>query len=142
MLRTKSHPPGSNQNGEAHWPAIRIWMAHHPDRGLAVRPCWGLIYGGEAVSPQGFTEQTSERLPTGVVLMADCNFAMFQVTWAAQRHNFGVLFPGTEQRARRIVGQTHPWPGSNAASNGGSARMIYGRTPHCRPMPSCGADSS
>jgi hypothetical protein len=79
---TKVYPPGSNQHGEAHWPVIRILMAHHLGSGLAVRPCWGPMYGDEAVSEQGLTEQILERLPTGAALMADRNFAVFSVAWA------------------------------------------------------------
>lgn len=105
---TKVYPPGSNQHGEAHWPIIRILMAHHLGSGLAVRPCWGPMYGDEAVSEQGLTEQILERLPTGAALMADRNFAVFSVAWAAQQHNFGVLLRIAEERARRIAGQILP----------------------------------
>ena len=79
---TKAYPPGTNQHGESHWPIIRILMAHHLGTGLAVRPCWGPMYGDKAVSEQGLTEQILERLPAGAVLMADRNFAVFSVAWA------------------------------------------------------------
>jgi hypothetical protein len=105
---TKVYPPGSNQHGDAHWPIIRILMAHHLGSGLAVRPCWGPMYGDQAVSEQGLTEQILERLPAGAALMADRNFAVFSVAWAAQQHNFGVLFRIAENRARRIAGQILP----------------------------------
>lgn len=108
----KVYPPGSNQHGEAHWPIIRILVAHHLASGLAVRPCWGPMYGSEAVSEQGLTEQILERLPADAALMADRNFAVFSVAWAAQEHNYGVLFRITEERARKIAGQLLPLAGS------------------------------
>lgn len=46
----KAYPPGGNQHGEAHWPMIRVLTAHHLSSGLAVRLCWGPMFGGEAVS--------------------------------------------------------------------------------------------
>ena len=49
----KAYPPGGNQHGEAHWPVIRVLTAHHWSSGLAVRPCWGPMFGGDAVSEQG-----------------------------------------------------------------------------------------
>ena len=61
----KAYPPGGNQHGEAHWPVIRVLTAHHWSSGLAVRPCWGPMFGGEAVSEQGLAEQIMERLPAG-----------------------------------------------------------------------------
>ena len=73
--------------------------AHHLASGLAVRPCWGPMYGSEAVSEQCLTEQMMERLPADAALMADRNFAVFPVAWAAQEHNYGVLFRITEERA-------------------------------------------
>jgi putative transposase len=104
----KAYPLSSNQHGEAHWPVIRILVAHHLRSGLAVRPCWGPMHGDQAVSEQGLTEQILGRLPAGSVLMADRNFAVFSVAWAAQQRNHGVLLRITEARARRIAGQSLP----------------------------------
>jgi hypothetical protein len=108
----KAYPLGSNQHGEAHWPVIRVLVAHHLSSGLAVRPCWGPMHGNEAVSEQGLTEQMLGRLPAGSALMADRNFAVFSVAWAAQQHHCGVLFRITEERARRIAGPFLPPAGS------------------------------
>ena len=52
----EAYPPGSNQHGEAHWPVIRVLFAHHLNSGLAARPCWGPMYGTEAVSEQALAE--------------------------------------------------------------------------------------
>jgi hypothetical protein len=108
----KAYPPGSNQHGDAHWPVIRMLVGHHLYSGLAVRPCWGPMYGAEAVSEQGLIEQLMQRLPAAAVLMADRNFAVFSVAWAAQQHDYGVLFRITEERARKIAGQFLPPAGS------------------------------
>ena len=108
----KAYPLGSNQHGEAHWPVIRVLMAHHLSSGLAVRPCWGPMHGNEAVSEQGLTEQILGRLPADSALMGDRNFAVFSVAWAAQQHNCRVLFRLTEGRARKIAGQFLPPAGS------------------------------
>jgi hypothetical protein len=108
----ESYPPASNQHGEAHWPMIRVLAAHHLGSGLAVRPCWGPVYGDKAVSEQSLTEQMLGRLPAGSTLMADRNFAVFSVAWAAQQHHCGVLFRITEARARKIAGQVLPPSGS------------------------------
>jgi len=104
----EAYPLGSNQHGEAHWPVIRVLMAHHLGSGLATRPCWGPMHGDQAVSEQGLTEQILDRLPTGAALMADRNFAVFSVGWAAQQHGNGVLFRITDERARKIAGQVPP----------------------------------
>lgn len=108
----KAYPPGSNKHGDAHWPVIRVLTAHHLSSGLAVRPCWGPMYGSEAVSEQGLAEQIMERLPPGAVLMDDRNFGVFSVAWAAQQKGHGVLSRMTEARARKIAGQILPPAGS------------------------------
>lgn len=104
----EAYPPGSNQHGEAHWPVIRMLAAHHLSSGLAARPTWGPMYGDQAVSEQGLAEQIMERLPAGASLMADRNFAVFSVAWAAQEKGHRVLFRIMESRARKIVGQFLP----------------------------------
>jgi putative transposase len=104
----KVYPLGSNQHGDAHWPVMRTLVGHHLSSGLAVSPCWGPMYGDEAVSEQGLSERLMERLPAGAAVMADRNFAVFSVAWAAQQHNHRVLFRITEARARRIVGESLP----------------------------------
>lgn len=108
----KAYPAGSNKHGEAHWPVIRVLTAHHLSSGLAVRPCWGPMYGSGAVSEQGLAEQIMERLPPEAVLMDDRNFGVFSVAWAAQQKGHGVLSRMTEARARKIAGQVLPPAGS------------------------------
>ena len=104
----KGYPLSSNSNGEAHWPVMRILMAHHLDTGLAVRPCWGPRHGDEAVSEQGLIEKILLRLPAGSAVMADRNFAVFSVAWAAQQAQRGVLMRITDARAKKIAGHILP----------------------------------
>src|SRR5260370_22371337 len=70
------------------------------------------MHGTEAVSEQGLVEQMMDRLPAGAALMADRNFAIFSVAWAAQQHQHRVLFRITEERARKIAGQILPPAGT------------------------------
>ena len=93
-------------------PAWGSALARYPDpggaSGLAVRPCWVQIYGSAAVIERGLTGQILERLPAAAALMADRNLAVFPVAWATQRHNLGVLFRVTAERARKIAGHCLP----------------------------------
>lgn len=104
----KAYPSGNNQHGEAHWPVIRVLAAHHLSSGLAVRPCWGPMFGTRAVSEQGLAEQILKRLPPGAALLGDRNFAVFSVVWAAQSQGYDVLFRLTEARARKLAGGCLP----------------------------------
>ena len=108
----KDYPLGNNGKQESHWPLIRVLMAHHLGSGLAVRPCWGPMHGPKAVSEQGLTEQILARLPAGSALMADRNFAVFSVAWAAQQQKRGVLMRITAARALKIAGHILPPAGS------------------------------
>jgi putative transposase len=112
LALTKAYPLGNNGKQESHWPVIRVLAAHHLGSGLAVRPCWGPMYGPAAVSEQGLTEQILARLPAGSALMADRNFAVFSVAWAAQQQKRGVLMRITEARARKIAAHILPPAGS------------------------------
>jgi hypothetical protein len=100
----EAYPPGSNGHGEAHWPVIRILMAHHLTSGLAARPCWGPMYGEQAVSEQALAKGIFARLPEDGVVMGDINFGVFSVAWDAQASHHGVLFRVQEARARKMAG--------------------------------------
>jgi hypothetical protein len=107
-----AYPPSRNQQGETHWPVIRVLVAHHLSTGQAVRPCWGAMFGDQAVSEQGLATQIMKRLPEEATLMADRNFAVFSVAWEAQQDRKRVLFRITEVRARKIAGSFLPPAGS------------------------------
>jgi hypothetical protein len=112
MVHTPSlvaaYPPGSNNHGEAHWPVIRILMAHQTSSGLAARPCWGPMYGQHAVSEQALTKPILERLPKGAAVMGDINFGVFSVAWDVQRSGRDMLLRIQYERARKIAGGSLP----------------------------------
>lgn len=99
------YPPARNQHGRSHWPVLRMAVAHDVESGLAVRPCWGAAFGAEATSEQKLVEAILERLPAGAVVLADRNFGVFWVAWAAARQQHPVLFRLTHARARNLLGR-------------------------------------
>ncbi len=97
-------PPASNQHGPSHWPTIRIVVAHDLATGFAVRPQWGPMYGAKACSEQALAEQVMDRLPSHSTVLADRNFGVFSVAWAAQQKKRTIIARLTESRARKIAG--------------------------------------
>jgi hypothetical protein len=101
----KSYPPGSNQHGEAHWPLLRMLVAHDLKTGLAMRPEWGPMHGCQAVSEQQLLEAAIDRLPSGSVVVGDSNFGVFSVAYAAAvQRSYAVLLRLTTARAQRLAG--------------------------------------
>jgi hypothetical protein len=100
----RCYPPGSNQQGESHWPLLRMLVAHDLETGLAMRPEWGALNGSQAVSEQQLLESSIDRLPVGSVVAGDANFGVFSVAWTGVQHGHSVLLRLTEQRARRLAG--------------------------------------
>ena len=100
----EAFPPGSNQHREAHWPLLRMLVAHDLHSGLALRPEWGPMNGPRAVSEQGLPEQAVDRLPAKAVLVGDANFGIFPVAWAADRRSHPVILRLTTARAQRLAG--------------------------------------
>jgi hypothetical protein len=96
----EAFPPGSNQHREAHWPLLRMLVAHDLHTGLAMRPEWGPMNGPQAVSEQGLLEQAIDRLPAKSILVGDANFGIFSVAWAADRRSHPVILRLTTARAR------------------------------------------
>ena len=62
-----AYPPTANQHGVAHWPLLRLLVAHDLYTGLALRPQWGPVNGSGAVSEQGLLEKLIERLPSAAI---------------------------------------------------------------------------
>ncbi len=100
----EAYPPGSNQQGEAHWPLIRMLVAHDLYTGLAMRSEWGPMNGDQAVSEQGLLEKAIDRLPSGSVVVGDANFGVFSVAYTATQRNHPVLLRLTVARAQRLAG--------------------------------------
>jgi hypothetical protein len=97
------YPPTSNQEGESHWPLIRMVVAHDLVTGLGMRPAWGAVNGLHAVSEQRLFEQAVERLPALAVVIADANFGVFSVAYAAVQRNHPVVVRMTAQRAQSLL---------------------------------------
>jgi hypothetical protein len=57
----QAYPPAVNQNGESHFPVLRILVAHDACTGLAMRPQWGPMYGPQAVSEQALLIEVLNR---------------------------------------------------------------------------------
>lgn len=100
----KAYPPGSNQYGEAHWPLLRVLVAHDLETGLAMRPEWGAMHGSDAVSEQRLFELALNRLPGGSVVVGDSNFGVFSVAYVADKRSHPVLLRLTTARAQRLAG--------------------------------------
>jgi hypothetical protein len=107
----EKYPPAKNQHGRAHWPVLRILAMHDLSSGLAERPCWGPMFGDQAVSEQELLERAMERLPSTAVVLGDRNFGIFSVGYAAKQSHHPVLLRLTEVRARKLYGGPISRPG-------------------------------
>ena len=93
-----AYPP----HPKSHWPVLLMLVAQELTTGLAERPCWGPMYGPNAVSEQALTEQILDRLPHHSVLMGDINFGVFSVAFAATQRNHDVLLRLQPSRAAAL----------------------------------------
>ncbi len=96
----KAYPP----HPKSHWPVLLMLVAQELTTALAERPCWGPMYGPEAVSEQGLTEQLLDQLPRDSVLMGDINLGVFSVAFAATQRGQDVLLRLQPNRAG-VVGR-------------------------------------
>ena len=101
----KCFPPASNQHGEAHWPMIRVLVAHDLHSGLAMRPEWGPMYGPGTNSEQQLLERAVDRLPADSAILGDVNFGVFSVAWTATEKGHPVLLRLQSHRAKRLSGE-------------------------------------
>ena len=100
----EAYPPTRNQHGEAHAAILRVLVASDLYTGLAMRAEWGPMNGSQAVSEQGLLERAINRLPSGAVVLADANFGVFSVAYAAVQRGHPVVVPLTTARAQRLAG--------------------------------------
>jgi len=98
------YPPASNQNGRSHWPVLRLVVMHDVATGLAQEPCWGPMYGPQAVSEQKLAQRALQSLPAEAVLLGDRNFGIFAMAYAAQQRRLQVVLRLTDVRARKLAG--------------------------------------
>ena len=101
----QAYPPATNQHGVSHWPVMRFLVAHELTTGVAVRPCWGPMYGPEAVSEQSLTELLLDHLPELSVLMGDINFGVFSVAYAGRKRGHDLLLRLLPVRAGVVGGR-------------------------------------
>jgi hypothetical protein len=95
-----AYPPDS----KSHWPVLRVLVAQELTTGLALRPCWGPVYGPKAVSEQALTERILDRIPDHSVLMGDINFGVFTVAFATTLRGHDLLVRLQPNRAA-VVGR-------------------------------------
>jgi hypothetical protein len=124
------YPPAQNQHGQGHWPVLRVVVLHDVETGLAQQPCWGPMYGPDAVSEQELAQQGMDSLPPRSVVMGDRNFGIFSIAYAAQQRGLQVLLRLTEVRARKLAGplsqpgeQRLNWKASRWDSGGKHRRL-------------------
>jgi hypothetical protein len=98
----RKYPPGSNQHGEAHFPLLRVLVAHDLYTGLAMRPEFGPMHGPDAVSEQQLLETAMGRLPGGSVVIGDANFGVFSVAYAGVQSGHPILLRLTMARAQHL----------------------------------------
>ena len=120
------YPPATNQHGTSHWPVLEMLRAQELTRGIARRPCWGPMYGPQAVSEQALTEQILKRLPDHAVIMGDINFGVFSVAFAATQRGQDVLLRLQVNRAE-VIGRGGP-----ALTPGTDRRIDWRPSPHER----------
>lgn len=104
----KAFPPATNQRGVAHWPVMRVVVAHSLASGAAVQPGWGPMFGKKAVSEQGLAEQLMKRLPPHSTVIADRNSGVFSIAFAAHQLGHAVVVRMTKARAQRLLGGSLP----------------------------------
>jgi len=99
----QAYPPARNPRRPSHWPVLLMVVLHDVDTGLAQEPCWGPMYGPQAVSEQVLAQRALDRLPPGAVIIGDRNFGTFFMAHSGYQKGHSVLIRLTKQRARRLV---------------------------------------
>jgi hypothetical protein len=98
------YPPAQNQHGQSHWPVLQVVVLHDASTGLAQQPCWGAMYGPQAVSEQALAEKAMDAAPRQALLVADRNFGVFSIAYAAQQRGLEVIVRLTQLRAYKFAG--------------------------------------
>ena len=100
----RHYPPAENQHGHSHWPVLRVVVMHEASTGLAQQPFWGPMYGANAVSEQALAEKAMESAPAQALIVADRNFGVFSVAYAAQQRGLSVVVRLSQPRAYKFAG--------------------------------------
>lgn len=99
----KTYPPAQNQHGSAHWPIVRMVVAHDLVSGIGMRPHWGPMCGKQAVSEQQLAADAIGQLPAGSVVVGDSNFGVFSTAYDADQRGYAVVVRLTQVRARSLL---------------------------------------
>jgi len=100
----QGYPPAHNPHRQSHWPILLMVVLHDVETGVAQEPCWGPMYGPEAVSEQALAERALEPLPPGAVIIGDRNFGIFRIAHSAHQKGHAVVIRLTDQRAKHLMG--------------------------------------
>ena len=101
-------PPAENQHGRSHWPVVHMVTAHDLSSGFAARPEWGAMYGPQAVSEATLCRRLMGRLGPPAVILADRNFGIFSVAYAAAQEGHDVVLRVKDDRWDRMVAEAVP----------------------------------
>jgi hypothetical protein len=101
----RAFPPGHNQHGDNHWPTLQVVAFHDADTGLATRPCWGPMYGPDAVSEQSLGLAALDHVAADAVVLADANFGIFFFAYGVHQSQRSCVFRLTEARAEKLLGK-------------------------------------
>lgn len=93
-----SFPPASNQYGPGAWPIAHLVVAHEISAGVALRPELGRKFGPQAESETTLAMRLMSRLPARSIVVADRNFGIFAVAFAAKQAGHQTLVRLTDQR--------------------------------------------
>lgn len=99
----EAFPPATNGLGASAWPVWHWVVAHELGSGCATRPETGPMYGPEAVSELALAMRLLPRIPARSVLLADRNFGVFALTYAAKTAGHDVVSRLTQPRFRAWV---------------------------------------
>ena len=99
----QAFPPATNGSGTSAWPVWHWVVAHELSSGCAIRPETGPMYGPGAISELALATQLLPRIPARSVLLADRNFGVFALVYAAQNAGHDVVSRLTPTRFRAWV---------------------------------------
>ena len=98
----RAFPPASNQHGTAVFPVVLVVMAHELSSGCALIPQIGAMYGPNALSETAMVPGLIAQMPPRSIVLADANFGIFSVAYAAHREGHNFLLRMTASRFRSL----------------------------------------
>lgn len=127
----QAFPPASNQQGPGVWPVAHLVVAHELESGCAPLPELGAKFGPAAQSETELACALLSRLPSRSIVIADRNFGIFSVAWAARQAGHDVLVRLTQSRFQalrrqaRIVEEARSVEDAEPDSDGTSWRLTW-----------------